>query len=120
MTLAFEAKFVDCRDAIGDEILQVSFDTVPASHDEVERCRPYALSSRNFEFPVSATVEWHDGQHYDGSADIRSVILQRDRVFIKLDRDRELEVAFRLSDKKFEKLKSFMTKMIDDRLYSTE
>src|SRR6266542_1714493 len=64
MTLAFEAKFVDCADAIGGEILQVSFDTVPSSRAEDDRCTPYVLISRNFEFPGSATVEWHDGKDY--------------------------------------------------------
>ena len=120
MTLAFEAKFVDCGDAIGGEILQVSFDTVSANHDEDERRTPYVLISRNFEFPYSATVEWHNGQNYDGGAEIRSLILQRDRLSIKLDRNRELEVTFRVSEKKFAKLKSFLSRMIDDCASTTE
>ena len=120
MKLAFEAKFVDCVDAIGGEILQLTFDTVPSSHDEDERCTPYVLISRNFEFPGSATVEWHDGKGYDGGAKVRSLIMQRDRLFIKLDRDLELEVAFRVPDKKFATLKSFLSRMIDARVYITE
>jgi len=39
-TLAFDAKFVGCADAIGGQILQVTFNTVPASHNEDERCTP--------------------------------------------------------------------------------
>ncbi len=120
MKLAFEAKFVDCCDAIGGEILQLSFDTVPSNHDADERCTPYVLISRNFEFPDPATVEWHDGADYDGGAEIRSLILQRDRVSIKLNRDLELEVAFRVPDKKFATLKSFLSRMIDARVYITE
>ena len=120
MTLAFEAKYVDCADAIGGEILQVSFDTVPASHDEDERCTPYVLIGRSFEFSDSATVEWHDGQDYDGGAEVTSMTLKRDRVYIKLDRNLDLEVAFRLPDKKFAKLRSFLTRMIDDRICITE
>src|SRR6266700_750886 len=100
MTLAFEAKFVDCRDAIGGEILQVSFDTVSASHDEDERSTPYVLISRNFEFPGPARVEWHDGEDHDGGAEITSLSLQRKRVSVKLDRDLELEMAFHIPDKK--------------------
>jgi len=118
--LAFEAKFVDCRDAIGGEILQVSFDTVPASHDQDERSTPYVLISRNFEFAGSATVEWHDGQDYDGGAEISSMSLQRNQVSIKLDRSLELDVAFRVSEKKFAKLRSFLRRMIDDRIHITE
>ncbi len=120
MTLAFEAKFVDCADAIGGEILQVSFDTVPSSHDEDERCTPYVLISRNFEFADAATVEWHDGKDYDGGAEITSVSLKRDRVSIRLDRDLGFEVTFRLHEKKFVRLKSFLRRMIDDRICSTE
>ena len=120
VTLAFEAKFVDCADAIGGEILQVSFDTVPANHDEDERCTPYVLISRNFEFPDSATIQWHDGKDYDGGAEITSLILKRDRVSIKLDRDLDVEMAFNLRDRKFAKLRSFLERMIHDHIYSTE
>jgi hypothetical protein len=117
MGLAFEAKFVDCRDALGGEILQLSFDTVQASHDAEERCTPYVLISRNLEFPGPATIEWHDGQNYDGGAEIRSLSLQRDRVSIKLDRNLELEVLFCVPDKKFAMLKSFLSRMIDARFH---
>ncbi len=117
MRLAFEAKFVNCTDAIDGEILQLSLDTVPASHHEDERCTPYVLISRNFEFPGAATVEWYDGQNYDGGAEIRSLNLRKDRVSIKLDRDFELEVVFRVTDKKFARLKSFLSRMIDARFY---
>ena len=120
MTLAFEAKFVDCSDAIGGEILQVMFDTVPASHDEDGRCTPYVLISRNFEFPGSATIEWHDGQNYDGGPEIIFLTLQRNRVSIKLDRKLQIDVAFLVPDKKFAKLKSFLGRMIDHRVYITE
>lgn len=102
------------------EILQVLFDTVPASHDEEDRCTPYVLISRNFEFPCSATIEWHDGQNYDDGPKIIFLTLQRDRVFIKLDRKLQIEVTFRLRDKKFANLKSLLRTMIDDRIAITE
>jgi len=120
MRLAFEAKFVDCADAIGGEILQVSFDTLPTSHDTDERCTPYVLISRNFEFPVPANVEWHDGQKYGGGAKIRSINLQRDRVSIKLEHNLEVEVVFRVPPKKFGKMRSFLSRMIDAGFYATD
>jgi len=120
MTLTFEAKFVDCADAIGGEILQVSFDTVRLSHAEEDRCTPYVLISRNFEFPGFATVEWHDGKDYFGGAEITSVSLKRNQVSIKLDREVGFEVAFHLQDKKFARLRSFLKRMIDDRVCITE
>jgi hypothetical protein len=85
----------------------VSFDTVPSSHAEDDRCTPYVLISRNFEFPDSATVEWHDGKDYDGGAEITSVSLKRDQVSIKLDRDLDIEVGFHLPDRNFARLDPF-------------
>ena len=120
MTLTFEAKFVDCADAIGGEILQVSFDTVASNHAEDERCTPYVLISRNFEFADSATIEWHDGKDYDGGAEITSVSLKRDRVSIRLDRELGFEVAFHLQDRKFAQLRTSLKRMIDDRICITE
>ena len=76
MTLAFKASSVSCSSAIGGEILQVCFDTMPESKDEDERGTPYVLISRNFEFPGSATVEWHDGSDYDGGAEIVNELLK--------------------------------------------
>lgn len=40
-TLAFDVTRVDCTDALGGEILQVSFDTAPEDQDEDERSTPY-------------------------------------------------------------------------------
>lgn len=120
MTLAFHAKFVSCADAIGGEILQVSFDTIPARQDESERSTPYVQISRNFEFSGSATIEWHDGKDYDGGAEIISMTLRRDRVFIMLARELDVDVTFRLPDKQFAKLTSFLRRMIDDRVCFSE
>src|SRR5437660_3734783 len=116
MTVAFEAKFVSCADAIDGEILQVSLDTVPQSQNEDERSTPYVLISRDFEFPGSATIEWHDGHDYDGGAEIVSVTLRRTRVSIKLDRKLDFDVVFRLPDKKFAKSASFLRRMVDNRI----
>ncbi len=120
MTLAFHAKFVSCTDAIGGEILQVSFDTVPTTQEESERSSPCVLISRNFEFADSATIEWHDGKDYDGGAEIISITLRRDRVSIVLERESDVDVTFRIPDKQFAKLTSFLRRMIDDRVCLSE
>lgn len=120
LTLAFHAKFVSCADAIGGKILQVSFETIPAGQDEIERRTPYLQISRNFEFSDSATIEWHDGKDYDRGAEIISMTLRRDRVSIVLDRELDIDVTFRLPDKQFAKLSSFLRRMIDDRVCCSE
>ncbi len=114
MTLTFEANYVSCADALGGEILQVTFDTRPASQDEDGRNTPYILLSRNFEFPDSTAIEWHDGSDYDGGAEIVAVTLDRTRIAISLDSGFDIDVAFHLTDKKLTQLTSFLTRMIDD------
>jgi hypothetical protein len=119
MTLALKASSVSCSSAIGGEILQVCFDTMPESKDEDERDTPYVLISRNFEFPGSATVEWHDGSGYDGGAQIVLVTLTRERALIKLDRDMEIDVSFSLGDRRFAQLNSYLRRMLDEGVYAT-
>jgi hypothetical protein len=120
VTLAFEAKFVGCADAIGGEILQVCLDTMPTSEDENERTTPYVLISRNFELPGSAAIEWHNGDDYDGGAEIISTILTRDRILIKLDRDLDLDVGFRIADRKFARLTSYLGRMVGAGVFVAE
>jgi len=116
MKLSFEAKFVNCLDAIGGEILQVSFDTLPPPMSEAERRTPLILISKNFEFPDPATVEWHDGTDYDGGAEIVEMLLGRKRVSARLNRDLEIDVTFRISDKKFATLSSYLKRMLGKRV----
>ncbi len=120
MKLAFQAKYVECADAIDGELLQVTFDTIPPDRDEEGRESPYLLISRLFEFPGTATIEWHDGRDYDGGAEILSVVLSRSRLSIRLDQGLEIDVAFSVSDAKYTELISFLKPMVDDRLVACE
>lgn len=115
MKLSFEAKYVNCADAIGGEILQVTFDTLPPGRDEMERRSPYVMIGRNFEFPGSATVEWHDGIDYDGGGSVIQMVLRRGRVTARLDRQMELDVQFTIVDKKFAQLQSYLESMLETR-----
>jgi len=117
MTLAFKARFVSCADAIDGDLLQVTFDTKPRNEDEDGRCTPYVLLSCNFEFPGPSTIEWHDGTDYDGGAKIIALILTRDRVLIKLDQDLDIDVSFRIGDRRFAKLSSCLKKMLDEDVF---
>ncbi|MFZ1548236.1 MAG: hypothetical protein WAT12_14250 [Candidatus Nitrotoga sp.] len=114
MNLIFDAKFVHCGDAMDGEILQVSFDTIPESQHEDERTTPYVLISCNFEFSDSATIEWHDGNDYNGGAEIVVLTLSRTSISIKLDSGLDIDITFRLPDKEFAQLTSFLRRMIDD------
>jgi hypothetical protein len=95
MTLAFHATRVSCADAIDGEILQVKMD-VADGNDEEERHTPCLLISQNSEFPGLPSIEWDDGNNYNGGGEIVSVTLRRDGVSIQLDRKRKIEVMFRI------------------------
>ncbi len=63
----FTASEVEYIEAIGGEIVQVSFDEDP-DQDPFNRTKCYLLISQNYEFPGKPTVEWHDGKNDDGGA----------------------------------------------------
>jgi hypothetical protein len=119
MTLAFKATYVACTDALGGDILQVSFDTV-LDDDENPRCSPYVLISRNFEFPESAAIEWHNGQDYDGGAEIRSITLTRTHITLRLNRELTIAVSFKLTEAAYTRLTVFLQRIMDDRIVFTE
>jgi hypothetical protein len=48
MTIAFEAKYIDCTEAIEGEILQVTSDSAADSQDWKHRRDPYVLIGLNF------------------------------------------------------------------------
>jgi len=119
MTLTFKATYVACTDALGGNILQVSFDTV-LDDDETSRCSPYVLISRNFEFDESAAIEWHNGLDYDGGAEIRSITLTRTRITLRLNRELTIDVSFKLTEAAYARLTVFLQRIMDDRIVFTE
>jgi hypothetical protein len=111
MTLAFAATSVRCANAIDGEIFQVTMDTVADGADKEERRTPYLLVGRNFEFPGPPSIEWHDGHDYDGGGRITAVTVRRDGISIELDRKRELNVTFTLSEAEHRKLQFFFKRI---------
>ncbi len=118
MNLSFNAPHVDCTNAIDWEIQQVLFDTTCDDADDAEdrRKSPYVLISRNFEFPDAATIEWHDGNDYDGGGSIRSASLEANRIKIILNRSRTINITFKLDLNHFEELKKYLKNILGGRL----
>ena len=118
MNLSFEAPYVVCSNALDLEIQQVVFDTVCNDADDAEESRnsPYVCISRNFEFPGTARIEWHDGKDDEGGASIRSTHLESNRIVIILDKSRTIEITFTLDALQFEELKKYLRNMLSDRL----
>ena len=116
MKLAFLAKFVECSDALGGDLLRVDFDTLQPDADEDMRQSPWVSIGRLFEFPGDATVDWHDGSDSDGGAKIVSGALSPNHITIRLNQGRTIEIGFSLSEKQFANLKSSLTKMLGHRI----
>ena len=69
INIKFIASEVGYTEAIGGEIVQLSFDEDP-NQDPFHRTKCYLLVSQNYEFPDKPTVEWHDGKSDDGGAEV--------------------------------------------------
>lgn len=113
MTLRFEAEVVRCAEAIGGEILQVTFDSVDME-DEDGRQSPYMLLGQCFECPGPPTIEWHDGTDYDGGADIRSIVLKPNSVEITTDTGPDFDVSFSLTSTRYEELSNLLRRMFSE------
>jgi len=118
MKLSFDAPHVDCSNAIDGEIQQVTFDTVSDDDQESETDRrtPYVLISCAFEVSRDPTIEWHDGNDYDGGATIQSALLERQKILITLDKSREIDITFNLTDKEFKKITKCLRNMLGHKL----
>jgi hypothetical protein len=113
MTIAFEARSVDCSEALGGDILQVTFDSVI---DGDEECResPYVLVGQCFEFPGPPTMEWHDGTEYNGGAEICTAVLKRNFANFVTDSGLEFSIGFSIADDKFRELASFLRRIFPE------
>jgi len=116
MKLAFHAKFIDCTEAIGGDLLQVTFDTIGSDADEDARQTPCVTIGRLFEVSGPATIDWHDGSDCGGGARIVSATLKRTGVSIRLNRSLEIEMGFHVSESEHEELRSFLTSMLGNRI----
>jgi hypothetical protein len=118
MNLSFDAPYVDYRNAMDWEIQQVVFDTTCDDTEDAEDIRksPYVLISRNFESPGATTIEWHDGNDYDGGGSIRSASLEANRIKIILDGSRTIDITFNLNTNHFEELKKYLKNILGSRV----
>jgi hypothetical protein len=113
MTIAFKARSVICSEALGGDILQVTFDSVI---DGDEECResPYVLVGQCFEFPGPPTIEWHDGTEYNGGAEIRTAVLKRNFATFVTGSGLNFSIGFSIADDKFRQLVSFLQRIFPE------
>ena len=63
------------------------------------------MLSANFEFDEEVSLEFHDGEDYDGGFRVRKVALWRDRVQLSTEDGSRFEASFELSRKVFADLR---------------
>ena len=110
-TIAFKVKYIDCTEAIDGEILQVTFDSAADSQDWKHRRDPYVFIGQNFEFPGAPTIEWHDGNDYDGGAEVLKVSLTHTNLVIDTDKEIDFSLTLFISGREFSRLLNFLTRI---------
>jgi hypothetical protein len=82
MNLVFNAQEVEYSEALGGDIVQVSFQEDPdIDYSKKDFSLPppikYISISANYEFSPKKTVEWCDGEKFDGGGSIQELKLTK-------------------------------------------
>lgn len=104
--ISFFATEVEYTEAIGGEIVQVTFDEDP-EQDPFNRTKCYVLISQNYEFPSSPTLEWHDGKDDNGGEKILSYKLTKDFFELNATNNISIKVQHECNEKTFIEIQSF-------------
>ena len=104
--ISFFATEVEYREAIGGDIVQVFFDEEP-EQDEFDRTKCYVMISQNYEFPVSPSVEWHDGKEDNGGEEVLNYKLTNKMFELILTNNVTFKVEHDCNEKIFKKIQSF-------------
>ncbi len=103
----FKASEVEYNEAIDGEIVQVSFDEDPDS-DPFDRTKCYVMISQNYEFPGPPTVEWHDGEQYDGGSEVLSCKFTKNFFELTTTNGVKFRVKHDCQVKIFNKIRAFL------------
>ena len=102
MNINFEAKYVECTEAMDGELLQVTFDTVELENED-DRKTPYVLIGQCFEIPGPPSIEWHDGADFAGGV-LQAITIGQNSVNILAKPDVQFEITYSISDKLYTQL----------------
>jgi len=116
MHIVFNAQEVDYREALGGDIIQVSFKEYPDPEVDYSKKNwklpPPVKSvdfSVNYEFPPYTTVvNWCDGEEEDGGELIKEIELTETLMRLVLENKFSFEVSFKTDDITFIKIKKFL------------
>lgn len=115
MLLVFYAQQVDYSEALGGDIVNVSFQEKP--DDDIDYGKSgaptpplmkYVLISAYYEESSAKIVEWCDEEEFDRSESIEQIELSRTLMKLTLKNGVRCEVSFRTDDITFHRIKSFL------------
>ncbi|WP_057831331.1 hypothetical protein [Colwellia sp. TT2012] len=117
MHLEFYAQEVHYAEALGGDIIQVSFQEYPdpeVDYNKSDFQLPPSVKriffSANYEFPPCAThVDWCDGEEEDGGELIKEIELTNRSLKMTLKNNYSFNVSFKTDDITFQKIKCFLT-----------
>lgn len=112
MNITFKAEKVDYIEAIGGDLIQVSFEQRD-SEDYLNDPPVYVSISVLYEFPpFKPSIEWFDGSEFNGGIDIKSYTLRNGCFEFTLQNGDSFEIEFEIDINTFNNIKSFFSKAL--------
>ena len=111
--ISFFATEVEYTEAIGGEIVQVYFDEDP-DQDPFDRTKCYVMISQNYEFPVSPSLEWHDGIDDSGGEKVLNNKFTNDFFELIITGAITFKVKHYCEEKTFTKIQKFLQREFGD------
>jgi hypothetical protein len=105
--ITFTAKDVHYGEAIGGELVQLTFDENPGD-DSMCRTARYFMVSHSYEIPGGPTLEWYNGRDYDGGSDIVKYIFTQDIFEVWLENDIHFTIQHHCSNHVFSRIETFL------------
>ena len=114
MNFQFDAKYVSYEEALGGEIVQVSFEENP-DDDPLNPSSCSLCFTINYEFPPShIDFEWCDGNDYAGGAEAIKYSISNSEFIVWLDTDANIKVNFSTNTSRYKKIVSLLLKELGE------
>jgi hypothetical protein len=116
MNLVFHAKEVIYSEALGGDIVQVSFQEEPDPDIDYSKrgtllppAIKYVAISANYEFSSEKLVEWCDGNDFDGGQSIRHIEITKNQLKLVVENGFRFDVSFNTDEMTFKKIALFLS-----------
>jgi hypothetical protein len=111
MKIKFEAQKVSYSEALDRDIIQISFEQKD-SDDLIDNPYKYLMISVNYEFPpCTPTVEWCDGEDFNGGSEIENYQMNENSLQLNLKDNVSFDISFNTDLKTIEDIKNFLAKI---------